>query len=282
MKQTGLFLILLLHAALLNGQNSDVLRPPDAFFPGEKAKVLVVGTFHLDYPNRDAVKIESEEQIDVLTEPKKSEITELVQYIKRFKPNKIAIEAFPEWNATQKLNAYKKGCCRNERDERFQLAMRIAADFDMDTLYSIDAGSIAEDLYMKDSVFVENLYTDYDYQSNDEVFQQAKDFYNYSKALPRNTKLLDYYQYLNSRTYHYADYGSYLTGDFKLDNHRGADVLSIGWYSRNLRIFRNLQQITDSPEDRILIIFGNGHASVLRQLLEISPEYEFIEFGSLK
>jgi hypothetical protein len=42
-----------------------------------------------------------------------------------------------------------------------------------------------------------------------------------------------------------------------------------------------LQTITNGPKDRILVIFGNGHAAVLRQLIECSPEYEFIEFDGL-
>ena len=31
----------------------------------------------------------------------------------------------------------------------------------------------------------------------------------------------------------------------------------------------------------ILVIFGNGHAAILRQFLEASPQYEFVEFSSL-
>jgi pheromone shutdown protein TraB len=58
--------------------------------------------------------------------------------------------------------------------------------------------------------------------------------------------------------------------------------LSIWWYNRNLRIFRKLQQITEDAKDRILVVIGNGHAEVLRQLIESSPEYDFIEFADLK
>lgn len=32
----------------------------------------------------------------------------------------------------------------------------------------------------------------------------------------------------------------------------------------------------------ILVLFGNGHGAILRQLLESSPEYDFIEFDGLK
>jgi hypothetical protein len=93
--------------------------------------------------------------------------------------------------------------------------------------------------------------------------------------------LLDYFRHMNSPESHRYGYGAYLIGDFKLDQHRGADILSVWWYNRNLRIFRNIQRITQGPEDRILVVIGNGHAAVLRQLFEASPEFEFVEFNGL-
>ena len=93
--------------------------------------------------------------------------------------------------------------------------------------------------------------------------------------------LLEFFKLINSKEWHDYGYGAYLVGDFKLENNRGADYLSIWWYNRNLRIFRNLQKITESENDRILVIFGNGHASIFRQLIEASPEYDFVEFDSL-
>ena len=54
------------------------------FFPTEKTKVLVVGTFHMNYPGLDDHKTTDSDKIDVLKEPKKSELTELVEYIKKF------------------------------------------------------------------------------------------------------------------------------------------------------------------------------------------------------
>lgn len=258
------------------------IKSPSSHFPKDRAKVLVVGMFHLDYPNMDVFKITDKDKIDVLTEPKKSEVTELVNYIKRFKPNKIAIEAFDNWQATDKLRKYKQGAYRQERDERFQLAMRIADELQLDTLYGLDATTLSEDLERKDSVYTQNLFKDFDFQSTDKYNAMMEHWIKSEAEMPSQVNLLRYIQYLNTREYHQLGYGAYLIGDFKLDNDRGADILSIWWYNRNLRIFRRLQQITEGPEDRILFIIGNGHACVLRQLLECSPEYQFVEFSSLK
>ncbi len=257
------------------------LKTASQYFPKEKTKVLVVGTFHFDYPGMDAFKEAEEDKIDVLKEPKKSEVTELVNYIKKFKPTKIAIEAFDNWKATEKLRAYKKGDFHDKRDERFQLGARIATELKLDTLYAIDAMSFVDDLGELDSTFVQQLFKDFDFKSDDPYNKMMTKWYTgFSKIIPK-TNLLEYFKHTNSRESHLYGYGAYLVGDFKLDEHRGADILSIWWYNRNLRIFRKLQKITESKEDRILLIFGNGHAAILRQLLEASPAYEFVEFDSL-
>lgn len=276
-----LFLLSLLVSASLSAQNQTI-RPASDFFPKRKPQVLMVGTFHFDYPNLDAVKTADEQKIDVLAEPKKSEVTELVNYIKKFKPTKIAIEATPEWKAADKLARYKKGELRDKRDERYQLGMRIATEMNLDTIYSLDAESFTQDLGSRDSVYIDNLFKDFDFKSDDPYSAMIMKWYRYEETLPKTTNLLHYFKHFNSRKSHELTYGAYLVGDFKLDDTRGADILSIWWYNRNLRIFRKLQQITQSPQDRILLIFGNGHAAVLRQLLESSPEYQFIEFDSLK
>lgn len=261
------------------GQNKTI-DAPSSFFPEQKAKVLVIGTFHFDYPGLDAHKTGENDKIDVLTDPKKAEVTELVDYIKKFNPTKIAIEATPEWKASEKLKKYKSGDFRQKRDERYQVAFRIANDLQLDTIYSIDADPFDIELSKRDSVYFEKMFQDFDFVSDDPYTAHFKNWYAYEDKLPSKMRLIDYFKRINSRESHRLMYGAYLIGDFKLDDHRGADILSIWWYNRNLRIFRKLQQISDS-NDRMLVLIGNGHAAVLRQLLESSPEYEFVELEKL-
>jgi len=57
----------------------------------------------------------------------------------------------------------------------------------------------------------------------------------------------------------------------------GTDVLT-AWYTRNVRNFSHLYQITDDrSNERILVIFGHGHAYLLRQLVLESPDFEMVE-----
>lgn len=62
------------------------------------------------------------------------------------------------------------------------------------------------------------------------------------------------------------------------DNYGGAKMLSL-WYERNVMIFQNLIRITDfdNPEERILVIFGQGHSKILRDLFQDAAYYEDVE-----
>lgn len=115
----------------------------DSFFPEEKAKILIVGTFHFNYPGLDEHKTNTDDKIDVLKEPKESEVTDLVEYIKKFKPTKIAIEALPGYQWNDKYKKYLNGEFREKRDERYQLAMRIGQEINLDTIHSIDSKSLS-------------------------------------------------------------------------------------------------------------------------------------------
>jgi len=257
------------------------IKNPSYFFPKKKTKILLVGSFHFDYPGMDEHKTGEDDKVDVLKEPKKTEITELVAYIKKFKPTKIAIEAGQAWNATQKLRDYKAGGLRDDRDERVQLGMRLATDLYLDTLYAVNSYSIKRDLYKTDTLTLHKMIGKVDWEREDVYWDYVENWFAYDDKLVSQTNLIDYFKYMNSRESHQYGYGIYLLGNFKTENNQGADHLSIWWYNRNLRIFRNIQGITEGVEDRILVIMGNGHAAILRQLFEASPEYEFVEFDSL-
>ena len=151
----------------------------------------------------------------------------------------------------------------------------------LDTLYAIDANSLSYDLRKKDSVLAASLVDKIDWDAPDPYWDLAKKWLNYDDKIVPKMHLLDYFKYLNSRENHLANYGLYLTGNMGKIEDQAADNLSIWWYNRNLRIFSKLVGITEGPDDRILVIMGNGHASLLRHLFESSPQFEYVEFGSL-
>jgi hypothetical protein len=54
--------------------------------------------------------------------------------------------------------------------------------------------------------------------------------------------------------------------------------LDAAWYLRNARIFAKLIQIA-KPGDRVIVLFGAGHAYWLRHFVETTPGFELVEPG---
>ena len=265
---------------------SQQIKDPDSFLIPNKdnlPKIFLVGTFHFEYYNKDANKVDKQNQVDILSDQKQKELSLLLDYIAKFKPTKICIEAPEKWDAMGKYKSYKSGKTTLGKDEIQQIAFRLMDRFQLDTVYSVDAKAVYEDLMeSKDSTVInpyfERIFKDYTFKSNPEY----KKWIEYETEMNLKTPLLDYFKYFNSEKRFLRDYGFYLTEDFKNGKYDGADALATYWYSRNLRIFRNIQRITTSPNDRILVLFGAGHISILDQLLKCSTEYNYIKFNDLK
>lgn len=265
---------------------AQTIKDPDTFLIPNKdnlPKIFLVGTFHFEYYNKDAYKVNKDQQVDILSDQKQKELKELLDYIAKFKPTKICIEAPEKWDAMGKYKSYKSGKTVLGKDEIQQIAFRLLERFKLDTVYSVDAKAVYQDLMeSKDSTVInpyfERIFKDYTFKSNPEY----KKWIEYETEMNLKTPLLDYFKYFNSEKRFLRDYGFYLTEDFKNGKFEGADALATYWYSRNLRIFRNIQRITTSPNDRILVLFGAGHISILNQLLKCSTEYDYIKFNDLK
>jgi pheromone shutdown protein TraB len=64
----------------------------------------------------------------------------------------------------------------------------------------------------------------------------------------------------------------------KGQSYPGVDWLA-SWYERNLRIFANVLRITESTDERILIVYGSGHVPLLMQYLRESKRYRIEPAG---
>lgn len=182
-----------------------------------------------------------------------------------------------------KYRIYKTGKKELAKDEVQQIAFRLMNKFKLDTIYSADAISIAQELSeSKDSTIIkpyfDSIFNNYKFKSNNNYIN----WFKYNTELSLKLPLLDYFKYINSPKSLQRNYGAYLVGDFKNGKYNGSDALATNWYDRNLRIFRNIQAITTSSKDRILVLFGLDHIAILDQLLKFSPEYNYIPFNDLK
>ena len=241
-----------------------------------KTKIMTLGVYHFAYHNLDKVKTAEKDMISVLDEPYQSQIAAIAKSIEEFRPTIIAIERDPSsQNSIDSLYAlYKLGKLAPEKNEIYQLAFRIGKELDLPKIYCVnDWGRHYANIQtlFKDSLRLQkfgNFIDSLDKAEGKEL--QGKKVTNIIHELAE----------LNDPMMIKEDLSSYLTGAFLYEespgDFTGVDFETGRWFSRNLRIFRNIQRIPRTPEDRILVIFGAGHLNILNPLIERSKEFELV------
>lgn len=257
--------------------------PPAHFLDPEDGvgtEVLLVGTWHFDYPGLDAHVTEESKRVDVLTEKRQTEMRELLDYLARFEADAIALECDRDSDYAQRYEKFLAGELEESRDERYQIGFRLARRFGLTEVHCVDADSFARE-HMQALRQMGAIPDEYDFRSDDEFSQRYKHWSEFKDRVVRDATLLEGLLYTNREDVLDAGYGAYLVGDFELGAYGGADALALHWYNRNLRIFRNIQKLAKEGHERILVLFGSGHMQILKDLADSSPEFERVRFGNL-
>ena len=236
----------------------------------ERAEVLVLGTYHFANPGQDVVKTEVAE---VLSAEKQAEIRAVVESLARFRPTKVAVEREPDGapRLDSLYRAYRAGEHELARSESQQLGFRLAARFEHPRVYPIDHGGafpfgeVMAYARAHDSAFVAFV--------DDELARMTVEMNRRQRELTVGEIL----RLKNDPEQLADDHGLYMrfAAVGAGDGYVGAELVS-AWYERNIHIFANLQRITE-PGDRVLVIFGAGHAPILRELIRYDQGMELVE-----
>lgn len=248
--------------------------------PRPPARVLLLGTFHFDDAGLDAYK--PEHGIDVLSPRRQREIEEVVRCLVKFRPTKVAVEA--PLAAAERLNARFRSFVAGEsplgRNEIDQLGFRVAREMGHDRVYPIDAEgrryepAIDLEQYAEEKGQLERLVAS---ETPWEVYFEA--IYRYGDVRKVRQTLRQNLLEGNREEHVLRSHGSSMVVWIKVgvgDEYPGVDRVT-AWYNRNLRIFANIQRITEGPDERILVIIGGGHVPILWHAAEASPEYTRVD-----
>jgi hypothetical protein len=251
---------------------------------GKQPKILLVGTFHFAYFDQDQYKTEENNRVNILSEKRQKEVLELVDYIAKFKPNKIFVEDFNKDNILMKnYKNYKNGTYKLTADEIDQIAFRLLDRFQLDTIYGVDARTIAHDLFENDSTktYIMSVKKGLNNENISPTLEKYYKWYQLDDKYLMENSLLNYFKQLNSEKYQQRGFYSMFLTSFKNKNINGADDLTLDLLSRNIRILHKITQNITSEEDRTLILFGSSHSEFFKMFFETSPEYELINFDEL-
>ncbi len=265
----GLFFlsVILLFSNLLARQSTLAQVPVDH---QEEIEVMILGTSHFGNPGQDVINIKFP---DVLQPKYQDQINKVIKNLSEFQPTKIALEATPDYKAKidSMYNAYLEGTHSLSRNERQQLGFRLAGEFNHEQVYSID----------HDGEFPFQSVLDFAKEHQPEFVEQfqklSKYVENRNQSLVSNSTIREILQKKNSPEYlavqrhFYAETAS--VGNDK--TFVGAKLVS-EWHERNIKIFSSLSQIAE-PGDRIIVIFGSGHAPLLRYFVESDLQMKLVE-----
>jgi len=239
-------------------------------------QVMVLGTYHFDNPGQDLhnMKVDS-----VLTPAKQSELADVASRLVKFNPTKIAVEALSDCPdlVSNKFDGFTLENLNKDPDERTQIAFRLAHQLGQKSVYGIDEQSKTIDYFPFDKV---DAYAKAHQQSaalgrmQEKVEEMIKQMETAQLSKPVRLMLAD----VNDPARVLSDHQNFYYALLSLGNEKeqpGAE-LNAAWYQRNAKIFSKLTQIAQ-PGDRILVVFGSGHAFWLRHFVQNTPGFQLIE-----
>jgi hypothetical protein len=230
-----------------------------------RPEVLVLGVYHMSNPGHDIFNMQAD---DVLAAKRQQEIAQLIEVLKRFRPTKIAIEA-DVWSQRvgRQYSDYVAGKYELSRNEIDQIGYRLAKELGHKTVYPVDV----------DGEFPFQRVVNYAKASGrskelDAMMAEIGGMVKAQNEYLVSHTVLETLLYMNSDDKVAADVGFYYReahfgepGDWA-----GADLLS-DWFRRNIRIYSNVVRLADSPNERVLVIFGAGHLGWLQHDFASDP-----------
>ncbi len=263
-------------------------------------EVLLLAVYHFDNPGLDKYKHQLD---DYFSERRQQEIVEVVDRLVAFSPQKIFVERHP--GAQGFVDEHFADYCSDAktleqlpggRSEVFQLGFRLARRLGHARVIAADSHGFylgpevdevahragldfyreheedtaarvrVEDELMAQHTVLENLI---DMNHPDSI---ARSHYFYNSISPR---VVD----------PDAEQGSpLLTQEIEgkehllvaIDNHHIGPDLTAEWYKRNIRIYGNILRQISADDERVLVIFGQGHAGALRHFFQDNPHLELV------
>jgi len=255
---------------------------PTPFIGKHKAQAMILGVFHFNISKSDSYKPEFD--FNILEEKRQEELGQLLNKIEAYKPTKILIE----WNRIEDdsiVNVdYQKFLQNNfdisdKSNEVYQIGFKLGKRLGHNKIYCADAKKVWYGVELDWENYDDEAYLKSKGQYEKSIRYNYSAYFRQADSLKSIKPLIEHLAWLNKLSNRLKSHQIYLTSIIEGagDNYLGADNTG-SQYSRNLRIFSNVYDITNfDQEDRILLIYGASHVWPLRQLFIDSPDYDYIE-----
>lgn len=267
----------LIPAALLISYSETPVSGQAVNFPPPRAKLLLLGTFHFKDAGLDSYRPKFD--VDILSQSRQRELEEVLKCLEHFAPTKIAVEVLPSEmeSINKRYQQYVAGQFTISANEIYQIGFKLGARLKHQQLYGIDAKARFYEPWVDPGQYAAT-HGQLDILDS-EVVRAYDSLTRWEDEIKTKRSLREHLLYLNDAERVTRGHGRYLVESFKAgvgDEYPGVDSKT-AWYNRNLRIFANIQRITEKSGERILVVIGAGHLPIIRHAAMASPEYELVE-----
>jgi hypothetical protein len=245
--------------------------------PEHRAALLIVGTAHFANPGRDLV---NPKVPDVLTPQRQAQIRAVAKALIAFHPTYVAVE----WPRSRQraLDAryrdYRAGHYALRADEAEQLGLRVAASLGLSGVQAVD--------WNESPPGDPKSYDWYDYalsHGEKPIVEALSDPHLLPPmSLTPSQTVGQWLLALNRPEALAAGHRVYFDiariGDREVQ--QGANWVG-SWYAHNLRIFDNIVSFATKPSDRVLVVYGAGHAYLLRQFARESGAFRVVDVADV-
>lgn len=235
-------------------------------------RVMVVGTFHLDNPGQDLHNMKVD---DVSTPKRQKELADVAASLLRFQPTAVMVESQrrdPGAATLPRYREYLAGTLAPSKSEVVQIGFRLAKAAGLKEAFGIDVDG------------------DFPY----EAVQKFAEAHGQAALLEGEGAKVDGWLREASGVLASSTIGATLAwfnqpARIALDNGFYQDMLAVGaldeqpgaalvaaWNKRNFEICARMIQLA-KPGDRVVVVFGSGHAYLLRQCVAATPGFELVE-----
>ncbi len=245
--------------------------------PSKPVEVMVVGTYHMANPGRDIHNVKAD---DVLKPQRQGELEALAAALAEFRPTKIVVERVaktPEL-IDHRFAEFTPADLMKSRDERVQVAYRLAYRLGHKTVYAIDEdpGPGEPDYFPFDKVVAWAKANNAQGRIDAIMAEGANAVKQIEEAQVKGS-IADVLLGLNTAERTRQDQELYYTmlGIGDTEAQPGADLNAM-WYLRNAKIFAKLMTVA-KPGDRVLVVYGAGHNYWLRHFASTAAGYRSVD-----
>jgi Family of unknown function (DUF5694) len=239
-------------------------------------QIMVVGCYHMANRHLDMINLEI---ADVRTPAKQAELEEVCDCLKKFQPTKIALElnADRPGLVSSIFENYQPERLLQSRDEVDQIGTRLAYALGHDVVYGINEQSETIEYFPFHKV--EQFAQEHQQQAVlERMFAFGKLLKLEEEKHHQSATVRELLRLQNEPEKFEIEMKHFYVSMLEVGNaqqHPGADLNAM-WYLRNAKIFSKLRCIAQ-PGDRIIVLFGAGHAYWLRHFVQLTTEFELIE-----